>query len=114
MGLGSSFQGLDYANIDSLLSDEEKMIRVMHNLVRNAAEAVDSALKIGRAISLEDADVALLLTELGEPRLRKALTTLLDRRMVARDALNRFVRGRDMSVDAACARLRHALRGVGW
>jgi len=27
MGLGSSFQGLDYANIESLLSDEEKMIR---------------------------------------------------------------------------------------
>jgi len=27
MGLGSSFQGLDYANIDSLYSDEEKMIR---------------------------------------------------------------------------------------
>jgi len=27
MGLGSSFQGLDYADIESLLSDEEKMIR---------------------------------------------------------------------------------------
>jgi glutaryl-CoA dehydrogenase len=27
MGLGSSFQGLDYANMDALLSDEEKMIR---------------------------------------------------------------------------------------
>ena len=27
MGLGSSYQGLDYANIESLLSDEEKMIR---------------------------------------------------------------------------------------
>jgi glutaryl-CoA dehydrogenase len=27
MGLGSFFQGLDYANIESLLSDEEKMIR---------------------------------------------------------------------------------------
>jgi ATP-dependent helicase/nuclease subunit A len=74
--------------------------------------SLDSALKIGRAISLEDADVALLFTELGEPRLRKALTTLLDRRMVARDALNRFVRGRDMSVDAACARLLHSLRGA--
>jgi len=30
------------------------------------------------------------MTELGEPRLRKALTALLDRRLVARDALNRF------------------------
>jgi len=27
MGLGSAFQGLDYVNIESLLSDEEKMIR---------------------------------------------------------------------------------------
>jgi glutaryl-CoA dehydrogenase len=27
MGLGSSFQGFDYANVESLLSDEEKMIR---------------------------------------------------------------------------------------
>ena len=74
--------------------------------------SLDSALAIGRAISLEDADVALLFTELGEPRLRKALTALLDRRLVARDALNRFVRGREMSVDAACQRLLHSLRGA--
>ena len=74
--------------------------------------SLDSALAIGRAISLEDSDVALLLTELGEPRLRKALTALLDRRLVARDALNRFLRGREMTVDDACARLRHALRGA--
>jgi ATP-dependent helicase/nuclease subunit A len=73
--------------------------------------SLDSALAIGRAISLDDSDVALLFTELGEPRLRKALTTLLDRRLVARDALNRFVRGREMSVDAACSRLLYALRG---
>jgi ATP-dependent helicase/nuclease subunit A len=74
--------------------------------------SLDSALAIGRAISLDDPDVALLLTELGEPRLRKALTALLDRRLVARDALNRFLRGRDMRVDDACARLLHALRGA--
>jgi ATP-dependent helicase/nuclease subunit A len=74
--------------------------------------SLDSALAIGRAISLDDPDVALLLTELGEPRLRKALTTLLDRRLVARDALNRFLRGREMRVDEACARLLHTLRGA--
>lgn len=74
--------------------------------------SLDSALAIGRAISLDDADVALLFTELGEPRLRKALTALLDRRLVARDALNRFVRGRAMTVDEACARLRSTLRGA--
>src|SRR5687767_10275037 len=46
--------------------------------------SLDSALSIGRGVSLDDADVALLFTELGEPRLRKALTALLDRRLVAR------------------------------
>jgi ATP-dependent helicase/nuclease subunit A len=74
--------------------------------------SLDSALSIGRAVSLDDADVALLFTELGEPRLRKALTALLDRRLVATDALNRFVRGREMSAAAACARLQGALRGA--
>jgi ATP-dependent helicase/nuclease subunit A len=74
--------------------------------------SLDSALAIGRAVSLEDSDVALVFTELGEPRLRKALTALLDRRLVARDALNRFLRGREMSVELACARLTHALRGA--
>jgi ATP-dependent helicase/nuclease subunit A len=74
--------------------------------------SLDSALAIGRGVSLQDEDVALLFTELGEPRLRKALTALLDRRLVARDALNRFVRGRDMTVAMACARLQSALRGA--
>ena len=74
--------------------------------------SLDSALAIGRAVSLDDADVALLFTELGEPRLRKALAALLDRRLVAGDALNRFLRGRDMSVAMACHRLLHALRGA--
>ena len=74
--------------------------------------SLDSALAIGRGVSLNDGDVALLFTELGEPRLRKALTALLDRRLVARDALNRFLRGREMSVEAACGRLLHALRGA--
>lgn len=74
--------------------------------------SLDSALSIGRAISLNDPDVALLFTELGEPRLRKALTALLDRRLVARDALNRFVRGCDVTVAAACHRLLQALRGA--
>ena len=74
--------------------------------------SLDSALAIGRKISLEDSDVALLFTELGEPRLRKALTALLDRRLVASDALNRFLRGRDINVDMACHRLLHSLRGA--
>ena len=74
--------------------------------------SLDRALAIGRAVSLDDADVALLFTELGEPRLRLALSALLDRRLVASDALNRFVRGREMTVAMACARLQVALRGA--
>ena len=74
--------------------------------------SLDRALAIGRGLSLTDPDVALLFTELGEPRLRKGLTALLDRRLVAWDALNRFLRGRDTTVEGACERLLHALRAA--
>jgi ATP-dependent helicase/nuclease subunit A len=87
------------------LADETETPRFM-------AASLDSAIAISRGVALDDPDVALLVTELGEPRLRKALTTLLDRRLVAGDALNRFVRRRDVSVDVACARLQGALRAA--
>jgi ATP-dependent exoDNAse (exonuclease V) beta subunit len=73
--------------------------------------SLDSALRVGRALSLDDPDVALVFAELGEFQLRKGLTLLLDRRLVASDALNAFLRGREMHVDTACTRLLHALRG---
>ncbi len=79
---------------------------------RFVESSLDRALGIGRGVSLNDADVALLFTELGEPRLRKGLAALLDRRLVAWDALNRFLRGRDVTIDAACLRLSHALRAA--
>jgi ATP-dependent helicase/nuclease subunit A len=79
---------------------------------RFVESSLDRALGIGRAVSLADPDVALLFTELGEMRLRKGLTALLDRRLVAWDALNRFLRGRDVTVDAACLHLLHALRAA--
>lgn len=74
--------------------------------------SLDRALSIGRGVSLTDTDVALLFTELGEARLRKGLTALLDRRLVAWDALNRFLRGRDVTADATCQRLLQALRAA--
>ena len=74
--------------------------------------SLDRALRIGRGLSLEDSDVALLFTELGEPRIRKGLAALLDRRLVAGDALNRFLRGQNMSVEIACRRLLHSLRAA--
>lgn len=79
---------------------------------RFVESSLDRALGIGRSVSLKDADVALLFTELGEPRLRKGLTALLDRRLVAWDALNRFLRGRDITVEVACQRLLQALHAA--
>ncbi len=79
---------------------------------RFVESSLDRALSIGRGVALNDADVALLFTALGEPRLRKGLTALLDRRLVAWDALNRFLRGRDVTADAACQRLLNALRAA--
>ncbi len=55
-------------------------------------EALDRTLRIGRAQSAHDADIALLFARLGEVRLRQALTRLLDRRLVAVSALDRFLR----------------------
>jgi len=74
--------------------------------------SLDRALRIGRGLSLDDSDVALLFTELGEPRIRKGLAALLDRRLVAGDALNRFLRGKDMSVEIACTRLLQSLKAA--
>lgn len=74
--------------------------------------SLDRALRIGRGLSLDDPDVALLFTELGEPRIRKGLAALLDRRLVAGEALNRFLRGKNMSVEIACTRLLHSLRAA--
>jgi ATP-dependent helicase/nuclease subunit A len=69
-------------------------------------EALDHALRIGRARSAVDPDVALLLARLGEPRLRQALTRLLDRRLVAVAALDRFLgrSARDLDGDRAAVR----------
>jgi ATP-dependent helicase/nuclease subunit A len=79
---------------------------------RFVESSLDRALAIGRSVSLTDSDVALLLTELGEARLRKGLAALLDRRLVAWNALNRFLRGRDVTVDEACLRLWQTLRAA--
>ena len=87
------------------LADETETPRLIES-------SLDAALRIGRGLSLDDPDVALVFAELGELQLRKGLSTLLDRRLVAWDALNRFLRGREMHVDMACARLHQSLRAA--
>jgi ATP-dependent helicase/nuclease subunit A len=72
--------------------------------------SLDRALRVGRGLAATDAEVALVFADLGEWRLRSGLTALLDRRLVAWSALNRFVRGREVDVAAACAHLLTALR----
>ena len=54
------------------VADETETPRLMD-------EALDRTLRIGRAQATHDAEVALLFARLGEARLRRALTRLLDR-----------------------------------
>ncbi len=66
-------------------------------------DALDRTLRIGRAQSAHDADVALLFARMGESRLRGALTRLLDRRLVAVAALDRFLQRAPQGMTAAVA-----------
>jgi len=58
---------------------------------RLVAESLDKALRICRGIARDDDDVALVFAQLGERRLRTGLTSLLDRRLVAPQALRRYL-----------------------
>ena len=73
--------------------------------------SLDSALAIRRAVSLDDADVALLFTELGEPGFVCAVA-LLDRRLVAGRVEPIRARPRDDRRDGVApgCRLRCAVR----
>ena len=88
------------------LADETETPRLVN-------EALDRTLRAGRGIAASDVDMALLFAELGEFRLREGLSRLIDRRLVAWDALNRFLRGsREMTVDDAVAGLLSRLRAA--
>jgi ATP-dependent helicase/nuclease subunit A len=72
-------------------------------------ESLDRSMRIARAFARTDEGVALLFARLGERRLRDGLATLLDRRLVAEQALNRVLSTgpRDLTVAQAC------VQGVG-
>ncbi len=74
---------------------------------RLVGEALDHTLRIGRAQSAVSDDIALLFARMGEGRLRVALSRLLDRRLVAVAALDRFLSRapRDLGADTAAARV---------
>ena len=85
---------------------------------RLVAESLDQALRICRAVAREDDDVALVFAQLGERRLRAGIASLLDRRLVAPQALRRFLQKGPRSLtaetacDAAAIRLRDIFRGA--
>jgi ATP-dependent helicase/nuclease subunit A len=56
-------------------------------------EAIDRTLRIVAALAADDQDVALLMAQLGSTRTREGLAHLLQRRLVARPALARFLGG---------------------
>jgi ATP-dependent helicase/nuclease subunit A len=89
------------------LADETEIPRLID-------EALDSALRIGRHIARDDADVSMVFVQLGERRLRAGLAALLDRRLIARDILHRFLQSgpRDLTSEVACARAAVRLRDL--
>jgi len=79
------------------MADETEVPRIVE-------QALDGALRIAIAAAREDADLALALAQLGTARARTGLAHLLSRRLVAREALDRFLaRGpRDLTAEIAC------------
>ena len=87
------------------LADETEVPRLV-------STSLDRTLRILVALARTDPDVRLVLAQLGIARTREGLATLLDRRLVAWDALDRFlVRGprglTASSVSQAAARALH-------
>lgn len=79
---------------------------------RLVSAALDRTLRTGRALAQRDPDVSLVFAELGEPAIRRGLAILLDRRLVAADALNRFLARDPVRVDEACGRAHRALQAA--
>ena len=79
---------------------------------RLVGESLDRALRICRGVAKDDDDVALVFAQLGERRLRGGISVLLDRRLVAPQALRRFLQSgpRDLTAATACDAAARRLR----
>jgi ATP-dependent helicase/nuclease subunit A len=64
-------------------------------------ESLDRALRIGRALACSDDRVALVFSQLTEWQVRSGLGSLLDRRLVARDILSRYLVSAPEDLDLA-------------
>jgi ATP-dependent helicase/nuclease subunit A len=97
------------------LSDETEVARLIE-------EALDHALRVCRGLAREDPDVALVFARLSSPRLRLGLSHLLERRLVAQPALQRYLTRGPVSLTVEEAvrrgvdRMRATLDGLpgGW
>ena len=81
---------------------------------RLISESLDAALRICRGLAADDDDVALLFAQLGERRLRGGVAALLNRRLVAPQALRNYLaRGpKDLTAAVACANAAQRLRDI--
>src|SRR4051812_41100952 len=81
---------------------------------RLIGESLDQAFRICRGVARHDEGVALVFAQLGERRLRGGIAALLDRRLVAPDALRKFLQKGppDLIAAVACANAASALRDV--
>jgi ATP-dependent helicase/nuclease subunit A len=74
--------------------------------------SLDQSLRIFAGLAKHDPDVALVLAQLGVGRTRAGLASLLERRLVAWDALNRFLASgpKDLTAEIVCRRAATALQ----
>jgi ATP-dependent helicase/nuclease subunit A len=93
------------------MADETEVPRLVE-------EALDQALRILMRLARTEPDVALVFAQLGMARTREGLATLLERRLVAWEALDRFLANgpSDLTAESACRdtvdRMRAVLGGV--
>jgi ATP-dependent helicase/nuclease subunit A len=87
------------------MADETEVPRLVE-------ESLDGALRILAKLAKTEPDIALVLAQLGVARTREGLALLLERRLVAWDALNRFLaRGpSDLTAEIVCRRAVTALQ----
>jgi ATP-dependent helicase/nuclease subunit A len=88
------------------LADETETPRLVN-------EALERTLRAGRGIATTQPEMALLFAQLGEYQVRQGLMRLIDRRTVAWEAINRFLRhASHTSIDEAVARFLARFRGA--
>ncbi|MDO8795057.1 MAG: UvrD-helicase domain-containing protein [Vicinamibacterales bacterium] len=85
------------------LADDTEVPRLMD-------EALDRAIRIGRALATEDEAVALVFRQLRDQRVRQGMAGLLSRRLVAPALLDRFLEGGTPTAEEASRQLVQDLR----